>query len=149
MILTQGTQALCVEKREQTGKVLVLDQINIQVSDMDGVSDILAPVVEIDGVTDHGSSYEGRPHAARNESQSEEECLAEDFVCSGTFTWRRDTSADVEASPGIGKDQILCGPGSDSGSTPSLFEPAPYLDVKVMDRMGWMTETVILLSQGQ
>ena len=150
VILTQGTQALCVEKREQTGKVLVLDQINIQVSDMDGVSDILAPVVEIDGVTlTMGPLMKGAPMQPGMNPESEEECLAEDFVCSGTFTWRRDTSADVEASPGIGKDQILCGPGSDSGPTPSLFEPAPYLDVKVMDRMGWMTETVILLSQGQ
>ena len=147
-ILPQGTQALCVEKREQTGKVLVLDQITIAVSDMDGVADIMAPIVEIDGVSLTMSEVvKGPANDPSMNPDSDEECLAEDFVCTGTFTWRRETNPDKAADLGVGKEQILCGPGNDGGNPPVFFDPAPYLEVTIMDAMGWSTETVIIVSK--
>ena len=147
-VLGQGTQALCVEKREQTGKVLVLDQITLAVSDMDGVSDILPPVVEIDGVSLKMSPVEkGPPVEPGTEPEGAEKCLAEDFICTGTFTWRRNTDANITPSAGIGNEQILCGPGADAATVPSFFDPPPYVQVKITDRMGWTAEASILVVQ--
>ena len=146
IIQNVGTQALCVEKREPNGKVLVLDKVTITVKDLDGVADILAPNVYIDGVQlEMGAPVKLAAPMPTSEEETPETCLAEDGGCIAQFSWERTTENDDAVGPGFGIDQILCGPGSSGAMAPVLFKPTPFLDVSVMDRMGWMAETSLLV----
>ena len=135
--LLPGASAVCESVRQQATddngsplKVLRLVLVRFQAQDLDGATTLEAPTVTFGGTT----LQMGEPVPT---AEQPVECEVDTGACRVEYTWNfSEQKNPLEATPGMGVGDILCGPGGDQ----ALFKPAPFLEVEIYDNDGWSSK---------